>query len=332
MAHPFKPYPADNTFDDLIVLHQKKSNELVVYSRLLGRVVTLSWPTHNGVKIVPRGIRLWLRTRCLFWECFCALRTESNQPRPCQIVESQVTKDVYAFCHFEHARCGFKMNLSQIHGSSRLVSSYGHLPTSNSAQTQPDMQNLRQNWQRLHGDTLLAELAPHFAGYCGENTSGYPAGTHQLSGPLLFRKPKEKVGRRRHSSPYIRHELQAPRSNAGYVEIDDLDFPARLAPVTGRSKPSASISAPVRGSVSNHSVAGPSRITLPALPSASAGNFLPSEQRDIRLLRDLAHGKGISEYSWEGLVDQCQVCGNYFAASVLKKHIPVCKDTTIVIE
>jgi hypothetical protein len=56
------------------------------------------------------------------------------------------------------------------------------------------------------------------------------------------------------------------------------------------------------------------------------------EEQEVRLLRQLIGGSGITESSYEALLKQRQVCGNYFKASVLKKHVPVCKDTVIVFE
>jgi hypothetical protein len=39
------------------------------------------------------------------------------------------------------------------------------------------------------------DLTLHFEGYAGEHNSGYPAGTHQLSGPLLTRRPSNAHGK-----------------------------------------------------------------------------------------------------------------------------------------
>ncbi|KAJ7508405.1 hypothetical protein B0H11DRAFT_2304323 [Mycena galericulata] len=293
MAHPFAPLDPG---DDELARYQKNSTELVVYCRPLSQAVTISWPAHNGVKIVPTGIRPWLRNRGLFLECFCGFRSALNEPRSCQIVESQVSGDVLAFCHFDHPRCGFKVNLSYVYRHSILKSSYAHLPSLKSGGT-PDM----DTWvvaHLLHVSDAV-DICPHFEGYGGEHKSQYPTGTQQLSGPLLVHVPKKKshTGGRRHSAPYALDQLRAPRSNRRYLEIDD-HYPqaAEAADRLAAPGPASSISAP-----------GPSRTqVLRPVGTKSATGGSSWAKRDIRYLRDLADGKGISEWSWVGLVEQCQ--------------------------
>ncbi|KAJ7065890.1 hypothetical protein B0H15DRAFT_807689 [Mycena belliarum] len=308
MAPPFAPLVPT---DELVVSYQRESRNLVVYSRLLGQVVVVAWPTHNGTMIVPSGMRLWLRNHGLFLECFCAFTAAPNSPRACQIVESSVTHHVLVFCHFNHPRCDFKLNLSKIYETTTLKSDYMHLPSLNSGGV-PDMDLIRTAHRMRHVPVVL-EIAPYFKEYFGEHISEYPAGTQQLSGPLLYRKPKNNSdgkSRRRPSAPYVRHQLQAPRSNRFYHEIDDdypeaaSRFPSVPAPLgdpfsisapgpsrtrhsdmgRGLSRPQTSLSAPV---------AGPSRISTSAITRSS------QEEREIRLLGDLAAGRGISEWSWD---------------------------------
>ncbi|KAJ7219838.1 hypothetical protein C8J57DRAFT_1482582 [Mycena rebaudengoi] len=111
------------------------------------------------------------------------------------------------------------------------------------------------------------------------------------------------------NSPYARDQKLALRSNHRYLEIDDHYGDT---PVAGPSRHAHSISAP-----------GPLR-------ASNDGTDTP-EGKETRYLRLLSDGKGISEWAWAGLVEQCQICENYFAAAALKKHIPTCKNTIIVL-
>lgn len=107
---------------------------------------SFSRPRHNGVKIVPSGLRPWLRARGLFFECFCAFSSAPDDPRPCQIVESSLSGNFLAFCHFGHAKCRFKskslcsllsflsidpnaVNLSEVYKTTTHIESFFHLPT-----------------------------------------------------------------------------------------------------------------------------------------------------------------------------------------------------------
>ncbi|KAJ7834335.1 hypothetical protein B0H14DRAFT_2590922 [Mycena olivaceomarginata] len=103
-----------NIDKEALVEHQKSSTELVVYSRLAEKAVTVSWPQHNGNKIQPHGLKLYLRARGLFLECFCGFQSDRLHPKSCQIVVSSVTEDILGFCHHDSPRCAFK-NSSQSH-------------------------------------------------------------------------------------------------------------------------------------------------------------------------------------------------------------------------
>ncbi|KAJ7328381.1 hypothetical protein DFH08DRAFT_967513 [Mycena albidolilacea] len=178
-------------FDDELVILQRSATELVIYCRLAGIAVTISWPTHNGVKIKASGLRAWLLARGLFIECFCGFTSHRTERKPCRFVVSKVTGDVFGFCHYAQARCLFKINLTEVHDTCLLTSEYPDLPTL-ARREAPDMDILLVVFT-LHGYPHQ-DLAPHFEGYAREHNSRYPAGTHQLSGPLLTRRPSNAHG------------------------------------------------------------------------------------------------------------------------------------------
>ncbi|KAJ7306642.1 hypothetical protein DFH08DRAFT_975900 [Mycena albidolilacea] len=238
-------------FDDELVILQRSATELVIYCRLAGIVVTVSWPTHNGVKIKA------------------------------------------------------SVNITEVHDTCLLTSEYPELSTLARGKA-PDMDILLVAFT-LHGYPQQdLRVAPHFEGYAGEHNSGYPAGTHQLSGPLLTRRPsKAHVSRRRRqSSPYRRYQRQVPTSNARYVEIDNLP-PPRLVQT-----------APTRNANAN-AKAGPSRIPM---DSASGCRGIQMEGKEGNMLQKLIAGQGISE----GLIEKCSMCGCLLTASALKGHIKKC--------
>ncbi|KAF8205449.1 hypothetical protein K438DRAFT_2096818 [Mycena galopus ATCC 62051] len=181
-----------NIDEDTLTQHQKTSTELIVYSHLAEKVVTVSWPLHNGYKIKPQGIKNYLRAHGLFLECFCSFQSDCHHPRSCQIVVSSITGDVFGFCHYDSARCTSKINFSNIHKKCLLKASYVHLPTLQSGEV-PDTKTLLVafNLRRFHRH----EIAPHFEGYLGEHSSGYPNGTRQLGGCLLTHRPSNDTAR-----------------------------------------------------------------------------------------------------------------------------------------
>ncbi|KAJ7631406.1 hypothetical protein DFH06DRAFT_1140647 [Mycena polygramma] len=308
---------------------QKNSSDLVVFSRLAERVVTISWPTHNNVKIVPSGIKGFLRNRGLLIECFCAFLSEHDDPKSCQIVVSRVTNDVFLFCHYPSARCAFKVNLTRVHDKCLLKSSYPNLPLLRCFECR--LSDDSATGKAPDTDTLLVaftlhnfpddDMAPHFEGYFGEH----------ISGTLLLQhvKPRANTNRRRQSSPYARQELQAPRSNAQYLEIDDL--PRRHREV---------VTAPARIRAASNAAAGPSRISV---DSASARRPAPfplrlgsdepeaTEGKEARYLRQLLSGRGIPADAVDGLMEDCSECGQYFTASALKAHIKKCLGELVVL-
>jgi hypothetical protein len=52
--------------------------------------------------------------------------------------------------------------------------------------------NRRREGYAQQPAAVVFDLAPHFPGYFGEHISEYPAGTQQLSGPLLYRPSKNQ--------------------------------------------------------------------------------------------------------------------------------------------
>ncbi|KAJ6477248.1 hypothetical protein DFH09DRAFT_1216074 [Mycena vulgaris] len=307
-----EPVSALPTMDeDAFAELQRTSSEFMAFARIIGRVVTMSYPTHNGVKIVPKGIKNWARLRGLFIECYCAFGLGVDSPRSCQIVEG-IDGDIKAFCHYDRPRCQFKLNLTRIHATSLLTSSFRDLPSLQSG-NRPDMDTLAVAFTLRRFPSK--ELAPHFEGYFGEYIAGFPEGTHQLSGSILPRPLKYNVPhRRRHSSPYVRSQRAIPASNSRYLEIDDV-YPGRREVQT----------VPARASARN-AVAGPSRLRMEDFASVSRPAPFPLEEmsKDNKYLRLLMDGDGISEEAWTGLVEKCGSCNRVFTRKALKKHTKCC--------
>ncbi|KAJ7234828.1 hypothetical protein C8J57DRAFT_1531332 [Mycena rebaudengoi] len=281
--------------------HQRTSTELVVFSRLAEQVVTISWPTHKGVKILASGLKQYLRTRSLFLECFCAFGSDVNEPRSSQIVVSNVTDDVFGFCHFNPLRCEFKINFSKVYRTSLLKSSFNGRPTLASGNV-PDT------------GSLLVHI------------SEYLNGASQLSGPFLphRRSNTQSSARRHHSSPYARMQKQVPLSNRQYWEIDDL-YPSETRQVH---------TAPAR-IPRGDAVAGPSRLSIESashtapFPLSLPGNI--AEGKEVKFLCKLIAGQGVTENIWDGLFEKCTMCKRMFTATALKEHIKYCLGEIIIL-
>ncbi|KAJ7292093.1 hypothetical protein C8J57DRAFT_1492573 [Mycena rebaudengoi] len=277
-----------------------------------------------GVKILASGLKQYLRTRGLFLECFCAFGSDANEPRSSQIVVSNVTNDVFGFCHFNPSRCEFKINFSKVYRTSLLKSSFNGLPTLASGNV-PDTGSL------LVAFVLQSfppeEIAPHFEEYFGEHISEYPNGTSQLSGPFLPRRrsnTQSSARTRRHSSPYARMQKQVPSSNRRYWEIDDL-YPSETRQVH---------TAPAR-IPRGDAVAGPSRLPIESashtapFPLSLPGNI--AEGKEVKFLRKLIAGQGVAENIWDGLFEKCTMCKRMFTATALKEHIKYCLGEIIIL-
>ncbi|KAF8149224.1 hypothetical protein K438DRAFT_2027418 [Mycena galopus ATCC 62051] len=280
--------------------YQRSSSELVVFSRLAERAVQIAYPTYNHQKILPTGLFHYLRARGVFFECWCAFQADAGMPRSCRIVVSKVTGNVFAFCHFEHDRCGFKLNLTDIFKTSLLKSSYNGFPTLESGAAPADMEILLVAFT-LQGFPAQ-EIAPYFEGYLGEHISKYPPGTRQLGGTLLFHRPRKAVTTRgRHATPYHRPQKQAPTSNAYYFEIDDLhprSAPARMIASSSRI--------PLDHNSNSVSCAGPSK------PNGSDYH------------KNLAAGKGVDHNVFNDMFERCRKCGLMFTVSALRLHSERC--------
>ncbi|RDB26060.1 hypothetical protein Hypma_006548 [Hypsizygus marmoreus] len=352
------------------VAYQKTSTELVIYSRTAKSIVTIAWPTHNDVPIVPTGIKAYLRTRGLFWECFCGL-VSSVVPRPSRIVVSNVTGDVFVFCHFEHSHCNFRINLSELRPLALLQDGYSLMPTLRSEQ-KPAIDDLLYAF-RLR-DYPVVEIAPYFQGYCGEHISAYPAGTKQLSGPF-FSTPSTRRNRFAPTRPVQSHFTRMPQNNnassSRYIEIDDSPAPdpsrsvsathghkrIRLmrttasAPAvspfsktfeealsmveaslgTSHAGPSASQAGPSTSQAGRSaSHAGP-RISH-AGPSESRSEEAANDvsARSLKCLKRLEDGGGLSEEQWSGFFEECGRCGQHFLADTIKKHLAGCMGKIIM--
>ncbi|KAK7032948.1 hypothetical protein R3P38DRAFT_3503191 [Favolaschia claudopus] len=289
-----------------LTAYQKNSTELVAYSRTAERAVELAYPIYKGRKIVATGFCAYLRVRGVFIECWCAFQAPAGDPRSCQIVVSSVTGDVFGFCHFDRARCAFKLNITKFHKTSLLTSSYGTYPTIASGDV-PDLEILHVVFT-LRGFPSN-EIAPHFEGYLGEHVSNYPAGTQQLSGSLLLRFPmKKKVNAsRRMTSPYARFQKQLPASNGRYIEIDKVYPQAQSAPA--------------------RMIAGPSRFPLDSGSiSASRAAHVPltAAGKQAKHLQNLITGRGVEADILEDLFERCTNCKLMFTSSALKIHVKGC--------
>ncbi|GLB33508.1 hypothetical protein LshimejAT787_0103920 [Lyophyllum shimeji] len=151
---------------------QEASTELVVYSPIVRQIVTIAWPLFQKKRIVPKGIKAWLRTRGLHWSCFCPL-VSGKSTLSSRIVES-LDGEVLIFCNAYPSNCGFFLNLTSIHHSAALEAEYD-LPTLASGRKPP----MKELSMAFNLDTVGdAELGPYFEGYCGEH---YP-NVEQLSG------------------------------------------------------------------------------------------------------------------------------------------------------
>ncbi|KAF8835760.1 hypothetical protein BDN67DRAFT_1037634 [Paxillus ammoniavirescens] len=149
------------------------SNDLIIYTRDLGRIITIAYPlSPNGVRIIPGGVFKWMERCRLILKCFCAL--VSGQPTPAHFVNKYLSRHTIVRCHHINNQCGFHLNVMNIHVMTLLESAYWHIPTTSFGN--PDMQVLLARWhqQVCRDPSLLQCQAPYFDGYFGIHISIYP--------------------------------------------------------------------------------------------------------------------------------------------------------------
>ncbi|KAF8058006.1 hypothetical protein FPV67DRAFT_1525424 [Lyophyllum atratum] len=246
------------------VAFQEASTELVIYSPLVGQIVTVAWPLYQNKRIVPAGIKSWLRNRGLHWPCFCPLI--SGKSVSARIVESQ-QGEVYVFCNEYPSSCGFFLNLTAIHHGAAVEAEYD-LPTLASGR-KPPMLELQMTFNLNSADD--AEPGPYFEGYCGEHSSDHPE-VEQLSGgefvfdlaPNRQTTPRQlaTINPRRnfHHARLVPRTASLPHHHAGhpYERIKKRPSMPSLPPSMPMLPPAASLPPPT------------APLLLPALPSLSS--------------------------------------------------------------
>src|SRR5258705_70144 len=62
---------------------------------------------------------------------------------------------------------------------------------------------------------------------------------------------------------------------------------------------------------------------MPAVASSQTPRLLPNP-REAAFISKIRRGTGISSHELQGLLEQCNICKNYFTGSVLCRHIFIC--------
>ncbi|KAG1802908.1 uncharacterized protein HD556DRAFT_1437968 [Suillus plorans] len=162
---------------------QRATNELVVYAREVGQVVTIAYPqTSQGYRVTPEGFFYWLERRGLTFECFCGI--VSSQPTPARFIHEFISGDVVVRCNDVNNRCGFYLNLNNIRATALLTSRYKNILTRWRSSIL-DLPALIATFRDTFGQQpySLTEVAPIFTGYCGIHESIFP-GYPQLRGGI----------------------------------------------------------------------------------------------------------------------------------------------------
>ncbi|KAJ7648007.1 hypothetical protein FB45DRAFT_1052390 [Roridomyces roridus] len=309
---------------DTIDVLLKETIEFLLYARCLNEFISAAYPAHmkgnQMIRILPQQLKHWFQKRGSILECLCAAVSTPDQPRPCQILECKVADAVLAVCHFTRPRCNYRLNLTHVYKNCTLVSTYPNYPLLIKGEAPVDITRL--TIQFALDEHPEDELAPYFKGYLSESGSSFAVnGVMQLGGVFLLQgessAPKTKR-RIRHSHPYPQAQLQEPRSNSNYLEIDDV-YPHAAARAGRRSLPGPSRSAvagPSRGLP-----AGPSRAPT-AGPSRAAIRAPNAAEKGLQLLLE---GKGVEEDVWDAAMEKCDKCRRFFIAGYpFKKHTMGC--------
>ncbi|KAG2085473.1 uncharacterized protein F5147DRAFT_659503 [Suillus discolor] len=215
---------------------QRATNELVVYAREVGQVVTIAYPqTSHGYRVTPEGFFYWLERCGLTFECFCGM--VSSQPTPARFIHEFISGDVVVRCNDVNNHCGFYWRGGILDLPALIATfhdTFGQQPYS------------------------LTEVAPIFTGYCGIHESIFP-GYPQLRGGISHsaictptpHTPRKAIHQHR-QQPYTKTssklllahqsatkaascEITGPsHSNKPQLSVHERDVLARLSMGTGR--------------------------------------------------------------------------------------------------
>ncbi|KAG9309528.1 hypothetical protein JVU11DRAFT_10502 [Chiua virens] len=273
----------DAVFHPCIVA-QLVSNDIVIYSRDFGCVITVAYPVRLcGTRIVPSGIFSWMQRRGLVFECFCGL--VSTQNTPARFVDEFASGHTVVRCHYVENHCGFYLDLTKIRLMTLYESTYEYLPTSSIGAPRPQINRIVRQWQDSvrRDTTLLHHSAPFVEGYFTIHTSLYPEIQQLRSGlsqPLALATP-----RRYH--PYNQPQRHARESTSALHHYMQYQSPHRHT--SDRN--------------SRIDVAGPSRL----------GHGLPQfSEREIHTLDALQMGLGVTGFEMDELFEQCDHCSRSF--------------------
>ncbi|PPQ96490.1 hypothetical protein CVT26_010484 [Gymnopilus dilepis] len=288
-------------FPDILVV-QRQSRDLIVYSRLAGSVVRVAWPAKKDVPIVPKGLKNFLDSKGAFWECYCGIL--SMEARPCRIVASKDSGNVFAFCNGLEGdpKCGFFMNLTTKVKTTQLFSDYGHLPSATKCTETGRRANMSPYILSHKLETPLHEIAPYFEGYLGESTYEH-GGIAQLNGGIRFRpdniRPRTKSAVRYVDAIYRATDIEINALASTTREVRRHSASGTQGPSVGEKvRPAEELVWDV--------------VTARTSPESKT------------LVERLQNEDGITKSEYEHLLEPCNACQRYFEPRALRKHILSC--------
>ncbi|KAG2737477.1 hypothetical protein P692DRAFT_20761685 [Suillus brevipes Sb2] len=310
--------PCINPIFHPCIAAQCTTNELVVYAREVGQVVTIAYPqTVQGYRVTPEGFFYWLNRRGLTFECFCGL--VSSKPTPAHFVHEFNSGHVVVRCNDIENRCGFYLNLTNIRATASLTSRYKHILTRCKLKNAldiiflitlagrggiPDLPALIATFCNTFRQQpyMLTEVAPIFAGYCGIHESVFP-GCTQLPSGIDHSSRRAQTLQTPHK--VIRHHRHQP------CEYSDLNNTCHSMILQDTITPSkASLAHQSSALVGPRMCAGPSRSNDPRLSA---------HERDV--LASLSMGLGVSCKDSFGIMEICDGCSKVLVRSALNAHI-----------
>ncbi|KAF9460226.1 hypothetical protein BDZ94DRAFT_1238624 [Collybia nuda] len=227
---------------------------------------------------------------------------------------------------------------SSKHTTAFLESEYKHLTTL-ASNILPPLTDIFNNF--LLREPFTSETGPYFEDYCGKHISNNP-GLEQLSGGRNSSSHLRNVLYRSPSTPYIRRFLDKSSNtdtrpmltpattirrrnripHTPYVAPKLLFDPARTRI---KKQPASALSSEGDQRTRTHPLGAVAGVSGMGFNADAGPSRLPSSQAtDEDIFDRLLSGDGISQWEWDGVVERCGVCGDYFLAHAFRQHIKDC--------
>ncbi|KAF8995956.1 hypothetical protein BDQ17DRAFT_1330299 [Cyathus striatus] len=235
------------------------------------------------------GIKMWLRKRCIYWPCFCAIAAPDKEIQRARIAHDSSSGSICASCCYQPSKCNYFIDISMVYRVGMRQSDYANLLTELGNWAPSIVQVLAES--RSKSVCALWESLTHIEGYCEESM------------PSSYRYQLENTPSNSISDPW--------KSLGKRKQTYSASGPSKVLKLSHSCSPAAT-------HVIRHGSKGKSR-------EIGSANECVSDRKWL-LLKQLADGKGIASGDAEGFLQKCTSCSMHFLSDTFDLHVLGCSN------